>query len=90
MVGKYQTEDQGEVLEVEKMLALDSGDSRPDEERRTVYEMYGAWEGVNGKAKEIDAAVVVEMEVYSVAYELMADGKEGHSVSKKSVEREVA
>lgn len=51
--------------------------------------MYGAWERLSGKAEEIDAAVVVEMEVYSAAYALMVVVKGGHSVSRKAVEREV-
>ncbi len=52
-------------------------------------EMYGAWERVSGRAKEMDAVLVVEIEVYSVAYALMAGGKGGHSVSKRAVETEV-
>lgn len=51
--------------------------------------MYGAWERLSGKAEEIDAAVVVEMEVYSAAYALMVVEKGGHFVSRKAVEREV-
>lgn len=51
--------------------------------------MYGAWERVNGRARETDAAKVVEKEVYSVAFALMAGGKGGHSVSKRAVETEV-
>lgn len=38
----------------------------------------------------MDAAVVVEIEVYFAACALMAGGKGGHSVSKKAVAREEA
>lgn len=51
---------------------------------------YGAWERLNGRAEEMDVAVVVEMEVYSAAYVLMAGEKEDHYVSKKAVESQEA
>lgn len=85
MVGEYHNENWGEVLEFEKMLAQDFGDSG---ERGMVGEIYGAWERLNGRAEEMTAAVVVEMEVYSAAYGLMAGAKGDHSFSKKTVERE--
>lgn len=50
----------------------------------------GAWERLNGRAEEMDAAVVVEMEVYSAAYALMAEEKKVHSVSKRAVESQEA
>lgn len=53
-------------------------------------ETYGAWERLNARAEEMDVAVVVEMEVYSVAYALMAGEIEGHSVSKTAGERQEA
>lgn len=87
MVGEYQKEDWGEVLEFEKMSVQDFGVSG---ERGMVGEIYGALERLNGKAKQMAAAVILEMEVYSLAYALMAGEKGDHSVSKNTVEREEA
>ena len=58
--------------------------------RGTVGETCSAWERLNGRAEEMDVAVVVEMEVYSAAYALMVGEKEGHSVSKKAAEKQEA
>lgn len=55
-----------------------------------VVETCSAWERLHGMAEEMNAAVVVEMEVYSAAYALMAGEKEGHSVLKKAVGRQEA
>ena len=58
-------------------------------ERGLVGEICGK-EGVNRMLEEMRAALVVEMEVYAVAYALMAGGKVAHSVLKKAVENEEA
>lgn len=87
MAGKCQEEDLVEVPEVEKMLALDSLSFG---EKGRVVETCNARERLNGRAEEMNEAVVEEMEVYSAAYALMAGEKEGHSVSKKAVERQEA
>lgn len=68
------------------MLAQDFGDLG---ERGVVGEIYGK-ERLNRRSEEMRAAVVVEMEVYTVAYALMAGGKVAHSVLKKAVENEEA
>ena len=49
-------------------------------------EIDGAWDRLNGRAEGMDAAVVVETEVYSASYALMVGEKEGHSVSMEAVE----
>lgn len=87
MVGEDQKEDRGEVLEFEKMLVQGFGNFG---ERGMVDELYGALGRLNGRAKEMAAAVILEMEVYSLAYPVMAGEKEDHSVSTNTVEIEEA
>lgn len=87
MVGEDQKEGWGEVLEFEKMLVQSFGDFG---ERGMVGELYGALERLNGRAKEMAAAVILEMGVYSLTYPVRAGEKEDHSVSKNTVEREEA